>query len=113
MNVKEILLIAGVSVSCSLFGGCATAGPAGRSVTEHTREVIELENANRELQERIDKYDSVIRAGVGRLENLGERAAEMGGTVDELIDLFGQYQRGVSELRNDYRELKESVGQVD
>jgi hypothetical protein len=113
VNAKEILLLVGMFVSWSVFGSCATAGPAGQPVTDHTREVIELEATNRQLQDRLDKYDSVIGTGIDRLENLGERAEEMGGTVDELIDLFGQYTRGVNDFISDYNELKESIEHMD
>ena len=90
------------SIDFSGSGGTIT----DTAILEHQREVARLEEQNRQLAERLDRYHSVIDASLGRLENIGERAAEVGGDIDDIISLFGQYQRGVEQLIADYNRLQ-------
>ncbi len=118
MNAKYFfihlfLFICVISVgfaSCRSIGFSGTGGTITDTVVlEHQREVARLEEQNRQLAERLDRYHSVIGASVGRLENIGERAAEVGGDIDDIISLFGQYQRGVEQLIADYNRLQNEV----
>jgi chromosome segregation ATPase len=95
---------------CLLFGACRTPGPGiDRTILDHQRQVTELEARNQALERRIAQYDSAIGSAITSLEDIRARSVGMEGTVDELIELFGQYQRGVEQLTRAYNELTNQV----
>ncbi len=107
---RALLILFIIFGMCAGLSSCRSTGTvADPTVLAHQREVTRLEEQNRQLADRLDRYDSVIGASVGRLENIGERAAEMGDDIVDLIVLFGQYQRGVEQLIADYNRLQNEV----
>jgi cell division protein FtsB len=90
---------------------CKSTGPGvDRTILEHQRQVTELEARNQALERRIAQYDSAIGSAVTSLEDIRARSVGMEGTVDELIDLFDQYQRGVEQLARAYNDIKNQTG---
>jgi hypothetical protein len=90
--------------------GCRTVGkPVDQSVLDHQARIIELEDANRALTERLGQYDSLIERTVQRLENVRERAASIGDAADRIEYLFAEYERTVQQL---IYELRSNGGKV-
>ena len=91
MHEKIVLF----GITLMLLTGCASSR-VSQSVIEHQREIDRIE-------EGIRVRDRAIESSIERLEAISARCSEMGGTVDELIELFDEYQRGVEQLIRDYR----------
>ena len=91
MHEKIILF----GITLMLLTGCVSSRTS-QSVIEHQREIDRIE-------EGIRVRDRAIESSIKRLEAITARCSEMGGTVDELIELFDEYQRGVEQLIRDYR----------
>lgn len=110
MNEKIIRCFSFVVLFTLCFAGCRTVGkPVDQSVLEHQARIIELENANRALAERLGQYDSLVERAVQRLEAVRERAAGIGGAADRIEYLFTEYERTVQQL---IYELRSSGGKV-
>lgn len=91
---KKIIFI--LCFACCLFVSCASTDKRTESeVLNYQREIDRLEN---ELSNR----DRAIENAVRRLDNVTERSQAMEGTVDELIELFDEYQRAIERLLYDY-----------
>lgn len=101
-NIEKILLsavlICLVIILCCLLTGCATAR-ANRSVLKYQQQVDRLEE---ELRNR----DSTIEAAIRDIRSIEVRSETVEGTVDEIIELFGEYQRRVEQLLQDYNNLR-------
>ena len=110
MQIKTIALC--VTVVLALVGaGCQSVGkPADQFVLEHQRRIVELENRNRALAERLDAYGQLVERTVTRLEAVGERAAGIGDSAGRIDYLFGEYERTVWEL---VRELRAAGGAIE
>jgi len=92
------------------FSGCRTVGkPVDQSVLEHQARIIELENANRALTERLGQYDTLVTRTVSRLEAVRERAASIGDAAERIDYLFTEYERTVQQL---IYELRSNTGKV-
>jgi len=113
MNEKVILrFIFGIVVLFSFhLGGCRTVGGyTDETVLQHQRRIIELENANRALTERIGQYDTLIARTVERLEAIRERAASIRDTAERVEYLFAEYERAVQQLIYVLRQNGGEVG---
>lgn len=75
----------------------------------YQRKVDELEATVRLYEQRITIADEQIRNDLDSLKYLGERAKTVGDTIDELIELFAEYQRGVEQLLRDYNTLRNEL----
>jgi hypothetical protein len=96
------------------FAGCISRGAvADRAVLEHQRQIDALEARNILLEHRLASYDSAVATSINRLEALGERSGAMEGTIDEVISLFGEYQRAVEQLARDYYAVTNATGGED
>lgn len=84
-------------VFCMLVSCTSTRKGTDESILNYQREIDRLES---ELSAR----DRAIESSIRRLESITERSKSMEGTVDELIELFDEYQRGVEQLLYDYRK---------
>lgn len=103
MCLKTVLFICAIFVLVFVAAGCRSASPGvSESVLDHQRQVTELEARNRELETRIERYDSAVSRGVTELRTITDRAGRVDGSIDELIQLFDEYQRGVEQLIRDY-----------
>lgn len=91
-NEKIIHIIA----FCLLLAGCASTRHVDGDVIKHQAEINRLES---ELRNRDRAIDNAVR----ELEGITARSSGMEGTVDELIELFDEYQRAVERLLRDYR----------
>lgn len=98
----------------SIFSGCkSTRVSTDENILYYQRKVDELEATVRLYEQRITIADEQIRNDIESLKYLGERAGTVGNTIDELIELFAEYQRGVEQLLRDYNTLRNEVKGID
>ena len=98
----------------SIFSGCkSTRVSTDENILYYQRKVDELEATVRLYEQRITIADEQIRNDIESLKYLGERAETVGNTIDELIELFAEYQRGVEQLLRDYNTLRNEVKGID
>ena len=90
-----------VLISCTVTG-CSSTKFTDRDVLEHQRELDEYKAT-------VDGYIQRIDKSVGRIESIRERAESLGGTIDETIDLFDEYQRAVELMLQDYNDLRREI----
>jgi chromosome segregation ATPase len=95
----------GYVVSCR-SSGATIDGP----VLAHQRQIVELEGRNQELERRITQYDDTVGNSIEQLKAIRDRSVGMEGTVDEIIDLFDEYQRRVDELSRAFDSLRTKAG---
>ena len=116
MNEKKIcsiFIVLYIAVAY-LFSGCkSTRISTDENILYYQRKVNELEATVRLYEQRITIADEQIRNDLESLKNLGERAKTVGATIDELIELFAEYQRGVEQLLRDYNTLRNEVKNLD
>jgi chromosome segregation ATPase len=116
MNEKKICLIFILLylLAAYLFSGCkSTRVSADENILYYQRKIDELEATVRLYEQRITIADEQIRNDLESLKYLGERAKTVGDTIDELIELFAEYQRGVEQLLRDYNTLRNEVKKFD
>ena len=116
MNEKKfclILIILYLSVAY-IFSGCkSTRVSADENLLYYQRKIDELEATVRLYEQRITIADEQIRNDLESLKCLRDRAKTIGDTIDELIELFAEYQRGVEQLLRDYNTLRNEVERVN
>ena len=116
MNEKKfclILIILYLSVAY-IFSGCkSTRVSADENLLYYQRKIDELEATVRLYEQRITVADEQIRNDLESLKCLRDRAKTIGDTIDELIELFAEYQRGVEQLLRDYNTLRNEVKVLD
>lgn len=116
MNEKKICLIFVILylLVAYIFSGCkSTRVSTDENILYYQRKVDELEATVRLYEQRITVADEQIRNDIDSLKYLGERAKTVGDTIDELIELFAEYQRGVEQLLRDYNTLRNEVKGID
>ena len=116
MNEKKICFIFVLLYLfvASIFSGCkSTRVSTDENILYYQRKVDELEATVRIYEQRITIADEQIRNDIESLKYLGERAETVGNTIDELIELFAEYQRGVEQLLRDYNTLRNEVKGID
>ena len=116
MNEKKICFIFVLLYLfvASIFSGCkSTRVSTDENILYYQRKVDELEATVRLYEQRITIADEQIRNDFESLKYLGERAETVGNTIDELIELFAEYQRGVEQLLRDYNTLRNEVKGID
>ena len=116
MNEKKICFIFVLLYLfvASIFSGCkSTRVSTDENILYYQRKVDELEATVRLYEQRITVADEQIRDDLESLKYLGERAKTVGNTIDELIELFAEYQRGVEQLLRDYNTLRNEVKGID
>ena len=112
MNEKKICFIFVLLYLfvASIFSGCkSTRISTDENILYYQRKIDELEATVRLYEQRITVADEQIRDDLESLKYLGERAETVGNTIDELIELFAEYQRGVEQLLRDYNTLRNEV----
>lgn len=116
MNEKKICFIfvfLYLFVAC-IFSGCkSTRVSTDENILYYQRKVDELEATVRLYEQRVTIADEQIRNDIESLKYLGERAKTVGNTIDELIELFAEYQCGVEQLLRDYNTLRNEVKGID
>ena len=116
MNEKKICFIfvfLYLFVAC-IFSGCkSTRVSTDENILYYQRKVDELEATVRLYEQRVTIADKQIRDDLESLKYLGERAKTVGNTIDELIELFAEYQRGVEQLLRDYNTLRNEVKEIN
>jgi hypothetical protein len=85
--------------------------PVDESVLNHQARIIELENVNHALTERLGQYDSLIAGTVTRLEAVRERSVGIRDTADRIAYLFGEYERAVQQLIHQLRANSGEAGE--
>lgn len=116
MNEKKICFIFVVFylLTAYLFSGCkSTRVSADENILYYQRKIDELEATVRLYEQRITIADEQVRNDLESLKYLGERAKTVGDTIDDLIELFAEYQRGVEQLLRDYKTLRNEVKKID
>ena len=112
-NCYVFVIFLFVFVFC-LFSGCkSTRVSTDEIILYYQRKIDELEATVRLYEQRITIADEQIRNDIESLKYLGERAQTVGDTIDELIELFAEYQRGVEQLLRDYNTLRNEVKELD
>ena len=115
MNEKKIcfiFVILYLFVAC-FFSGCkSTRVSTDENILYYQRKIDELEATVRLYEQRITVADEQIRNDLESLKYLGDRAKTVGDTIDELIELFAEYQRGVEQLLRDYNTLRNEVKEL-
>jgi hypothetical protein len=106
-NVIVIIVVILVAIMCT--NGCTSSPGADSLVLSHQRETAQLEARIADYQRRLEQYDSVVTASTEQLETIRARTAGSLGTVDELIQLFGEYQREVERLISAYNAIKNTT----
>lgn len=88
---------------CSSFlflsGCCSTRADTSGTILDYQQQVNRLEE---ELRNRDRTIDSAIQE-LGAITN---RSAAVEGTIDEIIELFTEYQRRVDKLLHDYNRVR-------
>ena len=116
MNEKNICIIfifLHLFVAC-FFSGCKSPRVStNENILYYQRKIDELEATVRLYEQRITVADEQIRDDLESLKYLGERAKTVGDTIDELIELFAEYQRGVEQLLRDYNMLRNEVKELN
>jgi hypothetical protein len=111
MNEKIIWCFSIVVLFVVCLAGCRTVGGAtDNAVLEHQARIIELEDRNRALTERLGQYDSLVERTVQRIEAVRERAAGIGDAADRIDYLFTEYERTVQQLIHELRSTGGTVG---
>ncbi len=102
MHVKKgfILLL----VACFMLFSCNSTKRVDGDILDYQRQISVLEA-------RISNYERTIARAVTELESIRRRASNIDGTIDEIIELFDDYQRTVEQLLRDYREAAEAIRQ--
>ena len=116
MNEKTICIFFVILylVTAYVFSGCkSTRVSTDENILYYQRKIDELEATVRLYEQRITVADEQIRNDIESLKYLGERAQTIGDTIDELIELFAEYQRGVEQLLRDYNTLRNEVKGLD
>lgn len=116
MNEKKICLIFILLylLAAYLFSGCkSTRVSADENILYYQRKIDELEATVRLYEQRITIADEQVRNDIESLKYLGDRAKTVGDTIDDLIELFAEYQRGVEQLLRDYNTLRNEVKKFD
>lgn len=80
---------------CVLSVACVSTRHASRDELQYQREIDRLEE---ELRNRDRTIDSAIR----ELAAITDRSSRMEGTVDDVIELFDEYDRAVRRLLQCY-----------
>jgi chromosome segregation ATPase len=95
-----------------VFVACVTSTDRRieQSVLEHQQQIDKLEARNRDLEQRLIRYDNAITSGIRELEGIRERSKGMAGEVDEIINLFVQYQLAVERLIRNYLNASTQTG---
>ena len=116
MNEKKIyyifiILLLNIFI-CFLSGCKSTRVSADENILYYQRKIDELEATVRLYEQRITIADEQIRNDIESLKYIGERAKTVGDTINELIELFAEYQRGVEQLLRDYNTLRNEVKEL-
>ena len=116
MNEKKICFIFVLLYLfvASIFSGCkSTRVSTDENILYYQRKVDELEATVRLYEQRTTIADEQIRNDIESLKYIGDRAKTVGNTIDDLIELFAEYQRGVEQLLRDYNTLRNEVKNPD
>ena len=103
-KINKILLftvfVCLVVILCCLLGGCSTQGHVdATTVLEYQRQIDRLE-------ERIHNSDRTIENAARDIKSITTRSETMGGTIDELIDLFTEYDGRVQQMLREYADIR-------
>ena len=100
MFKKIFIFICALFCSTLLLSGCcSTRNGTNGNVLSYQQQIDRLEE---ELRNR----DRTVETAVRELGAITSRSNSMEGTVDELIQLFGEYQRRVEQLLYDYNKIR-------
>ena len=94
--VKKILMSLFICL-CLLFTSCVSNRGVNRDILEYQKEIDRLES---ELRAR----DRAIESAIDSVERIKERSENVSGGIDEIIDLFDEYQRAVERMLQEYRK---------
>lgn len=100
----NLILLCVIAVCTGLSGCASTANTSvDATILEYQGEIARLENT-------VASYQREIGYAVEELGNIRDRTTGMEGTIDEVIDLFEDYQQRVERVLQRYRELQAHFG---
>lgn len=103
MVKKAYCIFICVLFCCMLnFTGCRSNTGVDNNILSHQQQIARLEE---ELRNR----DRTIEDGIRGLEAITTRSESMEGTIDEVIELFAEYQRRVEQLIREYNMVREAT----
>lgn len=103
-NIMLTIICCIILLPCTLTG-CAT----GRHRTGVESDVLAYQREIDELEGTIRSYEAALGDTIRALADLGVRAGEMEATVDDVIELFRQYQYLTEQLLLNYNKLRSEV----
>lgn len=101
MSILALLLFLLCVTACA-----SAAANVDRTVLEHQQQIDRLEE---ELRNR----DRAVESAVKDIRELSSRSSSMEGTIDAIIQLFGEYQRRVDRMLSDYYCIQNKTGAQD
>ena len=88
-------------IFCSfVFTGCSS----NRLVNDGT--ILKYQQQVDRLEEELRSRDRAVENAIRELRTITSRSETMEGTVDELIELFTEYQQRVDKLLYDYDKIR-------
>lgn len=109
MQKKIFFLIA--CACCLLCLACTSTGTNAGTSTDTA--ILNYQKQINRLENELNSRDRAIENGVRRLEGITERCTIETGTIDEIIELFDEYQRGIEQLLYDYYRTDTGVKTKD
>ena len=102
-------LIAIVYLCIFICTGCATT----RTKSAANGDVLAYQAEITRLEDTVASYQHAIGYTIEELGGIRECTTGIEGTVDEIINLFNEYQRRVELVLQRYRALQENIGGTD
>lgn len=103
---KKIIGIIGCIAIVFAMCSCCSNRRIDTDIIEYQNEIAELKARNRDLERRIESIDRTVERCIDRTDSIRARVEREGDNIDELINLFDEYQRTVEQLLSDYRKSK-------
>ena len=100
MFKKFFIFICALFCSTLLLSGCCSTRNGTNGNDYSYQQQIDR------LEEELRNRDRTVETAVRELGVITSRSNSMEGTVDELIQLFGEYQRRVEQLLHDYNKIR-------
>ena len=102
---KAVLCFFGSALVCAILFCCSGLFTGCKSTRAGvTEDILEYQQQVDRLEEELRNRDRTIDNAIRELAAITERSAAMEGTVDDVIELFNEYQRAVERLLRYYSE---------
>lgn len=105
MRKHEKVFTITVAIAYVLLLICSCTSSRGRITVGQS--IVEYQQQIAALEAELTRRDTAIATAARDLEAITSRSSDMEGTIDELIELFNDYQQRVKQLLLDYRRLEQ------